>query len=488
MNDGTPSPEPGRRHSHHISARAPSLLPPSSPIHLSSSPVRPFHTDPREPSAIFLSTHQSGSPSQFRTPTRQDRKRKRTPLTQPHLQSEGNSSNNDDLFAHGVVDDLDEREDSIAWENAGSDKENHRSPPDVRGSDNSDNKNPPFMPIMSERGILQPRDPSLSPARSGDSDPFGFFATERLLKERRAEKELSQPQAGPSDTPRGPRLPLGELTPADVAPAAAALEPVPLAASSPQSQPPTAPTYYRYSDSEVEDLYAPASPPHTPRERLPHARTTSPQSETTPVAAAVPLTPRNGDSARPVTMRRRRRKELHGVSERGSEAEASSAPSSPSPVKPVHTRPPVSDSQLDHDHQQSEEEEERERPRKRPKLRSRGKGKENARGKGPPRAEDPMEVARRVLENAPRRKLERKPKSASTSKRKSAVSESVEGGGGSGVHGGRSRLARRRGVTRTGPATSRGKRRSEKSRARKKEDESTPEELREVRLGSFPIS
>jgi hypothetical protein len=64
----------------------------------------------------------------------------------------------------------------------------------------------------------------------------------------------------------------------------------------------------------------------------------------------------------------------------------------------------------------------------------------------------------------------------------------VEGGGGSDVRGGRSRLARRRGVTRTGPATSRGKRGSEKSRARKKEDESTPEELREVRLDSFLVS
>jgi hypothetical protein len=480
MNDGTPSPEPGRRHSHRVSARAPSLLPPSSPIHLSSSPMRRVHDDLRESNPIFLSAHEPGSPSQFRTPTHKHRKRKRTPLSQPQLQSEV-GSNNDDLFAHGVVDDLDEREDSIAWENAGSDKENRGGPLETRGSDISDNMNPLSWPITSERGILQPRDPSFSPTRSNDSDPFGFFATEKLLKARRAEKALSQPEAGPSDVRRGRRLPLEELKATEVPPAATASQSVRLVASPSQPQPATASTYNQYSDSEIEDLYAPASPPHTPRGRLSQAHATSPHPGTTPVAATVPLTPRNGDSARAVTMRRRRQKELRDVSEHGSETEGNSAPSSPSPVKRVHRLPPAPKLQLDYDNQQSEEE--GGRPHKRPKLRGKGQGKENSRGRRST-AEDPVEAARRVLENAPRRKPERR--TAPMSKRKFIASELGEAG--SGMRGGRPRLARRRGVTLTASGgTSRAKRASGKSRPRKKGDESTPEDLREVRL-DLPLS
>ena len=475
MNDETPSPEPARRHSHRVFARASSLLPPSSPIHLSSSPVRRFHGDLRESNPIFLSAHEPGSPSHFRTPTRRDRKRKFTPLSQPQLESEGDV-NNDDLFAHGVVDDLDEREDSVGWENTGSDKENHGGPSKIRGSDMSDNENPLSRPIMSERGILQPRDASLSPPRSSGSDPFGFFATERLLKARRAEKALSRPETGPSGIRHGPRLPLGELTAAE-APATTVSQSVPVVASPSQPRPASTPPYRRYSDSEIEDLYAPASPPHTPRARLPQAHTISPHHEATPVAATAPLTPRNGDSARAVTMRRRRQKELHGVSEHGSEIEGNSAPSSPSPVKRVHQRPPDPESQLDYDNQESEEE--RKRPQKKPRLRGKGKGKENTRGKGS-RAVDPMEAARRVLENAPRRRPERR--TAPKSIRKTTASDLVEGG--SGVRAGRPRVGRRRGVTRTArggvPRDKRGSGNSH-PRPRKKGDESTPEDLREVR-------
>ncbi len=343
--DGTPSPEPRRRRSRRAVTRdgASPLLPPSSPIHLSSSPVRQTHNHEGGASSVFPSAVRPWSPSQFRTPTRKNRKRKRTPLSQPKLQSEG-EVNNDDLFAYGVVDDLDEREESVAWENAGSDKENHGVPQEIPGSDGiPDNRHPPTIPVAGERGILQPRDASLSP-RSGDSDPFGFLTTERLLKAWRAEKMASE--AGPSITNRGPRLPLGELAAAEVAPSALASSPFPHASS--PSQPRPATPYRRYSDSEIEDLYAPASPPHTPRSRLPHTHATSPHDcEATPVAAADPLTPRNGDSARAFTMRRRRQKELHGVTEHGSDIEGSSAPSSPSPVKPVHQRPPEHESQID---------------------------------------------------------------------------------------------------------------------------------------------
>ncbi|KAI9441507.1 hypothetical protein H4582DRAFT_1390694 [Lactarius indigo] len=475
FDDGTPSPEPARRRSRHVGDRA-SLLPPSSPIHLSSSPVRQTHNHDGDGSSIFPSVLRPWSPSQFRTPTRKNRKRKRTPLSQPQLQSEG-EINNDDLFAYGVVDDLDEREESVAWENAGSDKENHGGPREIPGSDDiADGKHPPSMPIASERGILQPRDASLSPARSGDSDPFGFFATERLLKARRAEKMVADTEAGPSNTRRGPRLPFGELAAAEVVPPAIVSESVPLPRSPSQSPPRPASPYRRYSDSEIEDLYAPASPPHTPRSRLPHAQATSPHDEATPVVVPDPLTPRNGDSARAFTMRRRRHKELHSVSEHGSEIEGSSAPSSPSPVKRVHQRPPEPESQIDYEDNQASEEEGRSPPKK-ARLRGKGGGKENAGRKGPA-AEDPMEVARRVLDNAPRRRPARRTTATRESKASSGLVE-----GGDGRREARRQSTRGRGATRStaGRATrSRGGSRTSRSR-KKKVDESTPEDVSEKR-------
>jgi hypothetical protein len=451
-NDGTPSPEPGRRRSRrNASACSSSPLPPSSPIHLPSSPAHRIYSDVSGRNSIFLSAH--GSPSRFHTPTRKNRKRKRTPLSKPHSQSEGKVKN-DDLFVYGVVDDLDERGDSVDWENAESDKENHGGPPEFPGSANSDNKPAPSMPLTDERGILQPRAASLSPARSRDSDPFGFFATERLLKARRAET-LGQSEAGPSDRRHGPRQPLGELAAAEVA---SATQSVQVTASPSQLQPTPVSAHPQYSDSEIEDLYAPASPPHTPRQRIPHSAT-SPPHDTTPVAATAPLTPRNCDSARAFTMRRRRQKELHAVGEHGSELEGSSAPSTPSPVKRVHQRPPEPESQLDYDNQESEEGDRR--PQKRPKLRAKGKGKENARGKI---SEDPMEAAQRVLENAPRRKR------ATATRTSRTISKPID------------RPSRGRRVTRgdSGRAL-RSNKDSKASRARKKkEDESTPEDLREV--------
>jgi hypothetical protein len=473
--DGTPSPEPGRRRSRHVAGGASPLLPPSSPIHFSSSPVRQTHNHDGDGSSIFPSAFRPLSPSQFRTPTRKNRKRKRTPISQPRLQSEGETVN-DDLFAYGVVDDLDDREESVAWENAGSDKENYGGPQEILGSDDiTDNKHPPSMPVASERGILQPRDASLSPLRSGDSDPFGFFATERLLKARRAEMMVAHSEAGPSNIRRGPRLPFGELTAAEVAPPTVTSQAgLPLSPSQSQSRP--ASPYRRYSDSEIEDLYAPASLPHTPRSRSPHPHATSPHSEATPVVAPDPLTPRNGDSARAFTMRRRRQKELHGVSEHGSELEGSSAPSSPSPMKRVHQRPPE---QIDYEDNGGSEEEEGRRLSKKAKLRGKGVGKENAGRKGPT-AEDPMEVARSVLKNAPRRGPARR---TTATKKGKASSSLVEGG-----HGGREERrqpTRGRGATRGARGqASRSKGGSRTSRSRKKKgDENTPEDLREVRLG-----
>jgi len=159
-------------------------------------------------------------------------------------------------------------------------------------------------------------------------------------------------------------------------------------------------------------------------------------------------------------MRRRRQKELHAVGEHGSEVEGSSAPSTPSPVKRIHQRPPEPESQLDYDNQESEEGDRQ--PQKRPKLRAKGKGKENARGKI---SEDPMDAAQRVLENAPRRKR------ATATRKTRTISNPID------------RPSRGRRVTRgdSGQA-SRSNKDSKASRTRKKkEDESTPEDLREVR-------
>jgi hypothetical protein len=470
--DGTPSPEPGRRRSRHVGTDVSPFLPPSSPIRLSSSPVRQTHNRGGDGGSIFPSTLRPWSPSQFRTPTRKNRKRKRTPLSQPRLQSEGEM--NDDLFAHGVVDDFDDREESVAWENMGSDKENQGGPQELPGSDDlASSKHRPSLPVPSERGILQPRDASLSPARSSDSDPFGFFATERLLKARRAEKMVAHSEAGPSNTNRGPRFPLGELAAAEIAPLAMSSPSVPLLPSPSQSEHRPASPYRRYSDSEIEDLYAPASPPHTPRSRLPHTHATSPHDEATPVAAD-PLTPRNGDSARAFTMRRRRQKELHDVTEHASEIEGSSAPSSPSPVKRVHQRPPDHESQIDYEDNQ--ESEEGKRLPKKARLRGKGAGKENAGRKGST-VEDPLEAARNVLENAPRRRPARRTAAIGKGKASSSLVEGSHGG-----RGERRKPIRGRGATRSASGrVPRSKGGSGMSRSRKKKgDESTPEDLREV--------
>jgi hypothetical protein len=194
------------------------------------------------------------------------------------------------------------------------------------------------------------------------------------------------------------------------------------------------------------------------------------------VDATAPLTPRNGDSARAFTMRRRRQKELHAVSEHGSEIAGSSAPSSPSPAKRVHHRPPDPESQLDYDNQESDEEDRR--PQKRPKFRGKGKGKENARGKGST-TEDPIGAARRVLEDAPRRKTERR-----TTATRKGKSTSNPAGVSSSLHEGQTRPSRGRRATRNaGGQASRRNKGSAGSRTRKKKkDESTPEDLREVRL------
>jgi hypothetical protein len=215
--------------------------------------VRQTHNYDGDGSSIFPSALHPLSPSQFRTPTRKNRKRKRTPLSRPGLQSEG-EMDNADLFAYGVVDDLDDREESVALENAGSDKENHRDPQEILESDD--------IAINTHLCLLQANAVSFSLVMRRSHLPAAMILTHLAFWLPRDFSSMCFP---------GPRLPFGELTAAEVVPPAMTSQPIPLPLSPSQSQSRPASPYRRYSDSEIEDLYAPASLPHTPRSRLTHA-------------------------------------------------------------------------------------------------------------------------------------------------------------------------------------------------------------------------
>lgn len=76
--------------------------------------------------------------------------------------------NNDDFFAHGAIDDLDSREDSVDWENTGPVKR-RQCPAECPGSEISNNNPAASMPHLGERSVLQPRGGSISSAGSSDS-------------------------------------------------------------------------------------------------------------------------------------------------------------------------------------------------------------------------------------------------------------------------------------------------------------------------------
>ncbi|KAI0048812.1 hypothetical protein FA95DRAFT_997121 [Auriscalpium vulgare] len=367
------------------------------------------------------------------------------------------AGDNEALFAEGVVDEKDERasSQSIGWEDAGSDKENAlASAPPPRNEGN------PFDLIDSiNRGILQPLSRTSSP--DGGDDPFGLLAAERRIKERRlqaAREAVDElPTAGPSRLPAADdRRPFGPRTFADLdEPSPAPLSqqlPFPSSPAHPalgSRLPPSSPEIPRYSDSDVEDLYAtpPAAPlPLTPRKRQ--------QAET----------PRHSDNAREdVTMRKRRRRgadmSIEDFAERGS-----SAVSSPSPVKRTST--------WDMGREEWEN-----RPTKR--LRAPGGGKENATAAA---VVESSRMAAQADDATPRKRPRR------SARERPGPAPDAESESDGHEHGkGKAKAPRGRSVTRgrgRGRGRGKGKGRSadaSASRTRKKKDESTPDDIREKR-------
>jgi hypothetical protein len=126
------------------------------------------------------------------------------------------------------------------------------------------------MTVVGNAAMATTERDAASMTMQGDVTMTTLLAAERLFKARRGEEIPFRPEGGPSTRYTGPRRPLGELPAAEVAPATQSVQ---IAVSASQLQPAPVSSYPQYSDSEIEDLYAPASPPHTPRERLPHALT-----------------------------------------------------------------------------------------------------------------------------------------------------------------------------------------------------------------------
>ncbi|KAI0317423.1 hypothetical protein OF83DRAFT_145177 [Amylostereum chailletii] len=443
----------------------------------------------------------SGGMDTFKTPTRAGfDKSFKTPTRAGDQYSNGNSVA--ELFADGVDDD---NEGSIVWANQGSDKENQAS--SFHTDENKEN--PPVEPQAfpsphAHRGILQPQTVSSSPAQHPDDDPFGFLAAERRVKQRRQlhqqhpDFQSSQPEAGPS-RPR-PRQPLARRTFAELDPATPPHPPPPKQTVAPKERfaylPSSSPAH---SHSSIEDMYAtPPSQrgfglvmstpmrPQRQEEQEQEAHTPTSAAVHTPLVAVTPtatigvMTPRNGDRGRDVTMRRHKPREM--VISLSDMEDTGPKEDSPSPVKRKRVDPkePEHDAEAEGNEQEEEEEEEgEERPAKRIRK---GKGKENAtRTKRPSREkdEDPMAVTKRL-----ERLLPRRPKRAAARKvRAKAIEEATEDedeeDAGPSSKPARAERGRRRSVYGR-RARGRGARSASGSRGRRKMDESTPEEVREV--------
>lgn len=383
-----------------------------------------------------------------------------------------------ELFAPGEQD----SEDSIPWEDGQSDRENRaltfapdHDPFDTYSGDFNAGDTPTRdvpTPTNRNRGIVQSFGASPSPSTRQHAhlkdDPFGFLAAERRIKQRK--QITSHSEAGPSaHPPAAGRRPFGRREMPDLNPTSPPSLPVPTStapAASRSRLPPSSFAYARYSDSSIEDLYA---TPHsaaalimsTPKKRR------SVDDPQTPVVGV--MTPRNGNSGREVTMRKRRRKDVDVSFDE--ESDVGSVPSSPSPVKRTRDS---REKEKEQDTEEEENEETEERPAKR--LREKGKGKENAVTKA---KEDPRAEMRRLEEMLPKRRSKR----AAAKGRKKVVEESDEENedGGEGMAVGRPMRGRSR-VRGTRMPRGRGKGRSTESRkgSRKRMEESTPEEVREV--------
>ncbi|KAA1476503.1 hypothetical protein DENSPDRAFT_843486 [Dentipellis sp. KUC8613] len=503
-------PHTPRRHSFvsapGIRERYPSSLPPSSPIRSSSSPSpvrRPQHALPAEQSFSVYAGRSDpeadlpeeewgdeagqedkenwavGSEEDKENQFFEDENKENEPL--PPQPAEDDEASDDDLFAKGLQDSRDDDR----WDTRLNREETMVSAPvedinpfDVSGSEailpgGSDKENEnendfefdlPVATTDHDRGILQPRSPipsQIEAARIAQAeDPFGFFAAEQRLKERR---RLGQPEAGPS-TSRAARKPFGMRALAQKE--TGTTESLPVASQShSQSQahshlpPSTAPLY---SDSEIEDLYA--TPKSTRYAYQTPQKGTGSHVHAYGTAESTVMTPRH-DNGREVTMRRRRPKD----------ASVTLAPSEDSSEVPEMESPSPSKARK-RSSSGREDAENVEPPTKRAR-REKGKGKEKE------NVVDPAEEVRRLEEMLPRRRLGR----AAKGKGKARMVEEDDDDDESEEDVRAKKSTRGRSTTRgRGRGRGRGRAcgarsRSDGSRGRKKKEESTDEDVREER-------
>jgi len=285
------------------------------------------------------------------------------------------------------------------------------------------------------------------PSEDSD-DPFGILAAEKRRKLLRAQEDLQLPiaqdfpEAGPSTFMPAGRRPFGPRT--FDQPSLPLVPSTPISRSCPlphsRREPPTA----KYSDSEIEALYATPIPQTVPR--TPRKRKSSEMEESFEVV----MTPLKGSSAREITVRKRRRKDRDISMEEESPMKESSVISSPSPIKISKKRG---------ENEDEEREVDEELRTKQPK----GKGKENSGGVDA----DDLHPTRRSRQ---RRAAE-------------PQISVIESDDANDQRSRRKDIGRGRSLTRTRSA-SRGRARGKSggSRVRKKKEESTDEEVREVSI------
>ncbi|OJA15030.1 hypothetical protein AZE42_05238 [Rhizopogon vesiculosus] len=217
--------------------------------------------------------------------------------------------------------------------------------------------------------------------RSGDSDPFGFFAAEKVLKERRAARLPSEQhiqstvsRAKPSSTHTKPQSTRATLTP---------------------TRPATSSVLIPTNDEDIEDLYL-DEPISTsmpiPAPILRHSYIPTPSSSPTSLrsAIAIPslLKPRLDilqdqptHSRDPLRTPRKRKRDIDAATPASSDAV-----SSPSPVKiSVSTRRPQTPSYRHFEEAQETAEEHTPLPKRTTRSRAKGKGKEKRDGSLKPR-------------------------------------------------------------------------------------------------------
>jgi hypothetical protein len=209
------------------------------------------------------------------------------------------------------------------------------------------------------------RHPQEIEPRSGDSDPFGFFAAEKVLKERRAARLPSErkhtrstvSRAKPSSTRPKPQLTRATATP---------------------TRPGTSSVPIPTNDEDIEDLYLDEPIPTSmsiPAPVLRHSYIPTPSSSPTSLRSEIavpPLLKPRLDTRDPLRTPRKRKRDIEAATPASSDVV-----SSPSPVKiSVSTRRPATPSYRHVEEAQETAEELTPVPRRTTRARAKGKGKE----------------------------------------------------------------------------------------------------------------